>query len=69
MNAIDEIRYTVVVARLEILQKNYDKALERLLDAKQLTDWLNYEMAELWIEKAALERRGDVEYPHGTVFS
>lgn len=69
MKTADEIRYSVIVLRLDVLQRQHDEAIDRLNALKQLSQWIDWEMSELWIEKAALERRGDVEYPQGTVFS
>lgn len=66
MNAIDEIRYAVVVARLESLQKDYDLIVDRLSDIKRMADWIDHEMAELWIEKAALERSDGNVFRHAT---
>lgn len=67
MNTVDEVRHRVIVARLDQLQQDYDAAMKRLLNIKQYVDWLNYEMSDLWIEKAALEREGG--YPPSVLFT
>lgn len=56
MKTVDQIRHHVIVLRLDSLQREYDEAMARLTDQKQRVDWINAEMAELWLEKAALER-------------
>lgn len=67
MNTADEIRHLVVVARLTCLQEQHNAATNRLTVEQQLVNWLDWEMSDLWIEKAALERTGG--YPRDVLFT
>lgn len=67
MKIEDEIRHRVVIARLEQLQREHDSAMARLKAEKKLATWIDWEMSELWIEKAALERKNG--YPPGMLFT
>lgn len=58
MNTVDTVRLRVIVCRIEELERNYAVAMKRLQAEKELLNWMDSEMSDLWIEKAALERKG-----------
>jgi hypothetical protein len=67
MKINDEIRFKVIVCRLDQLQLDHDAALEQLTAQQKLVNWIDWEMSALWIEKAALERQNG--YPLGRLFT
>ena len=67
MNIAEQIRFRVVIARLDTLQREYDRAMQRLAAERNLVNWIDWEMSALWIEKAALERQGG--YPREQLFT